>query len=189
MSLFDIFLLALALSVDAFVVSFSYGLIIKKGKGKAALKLGTATGLGQFIMPVLGWYGARSIYQHVEAIDHWIAFFVFLVLGIKIVAEAFKEGDCEPKLSKLLSLKVLFFIGLATSIDAFVSGSMLYFMKAPVWSSAMIIGAITFINATIGFNFCRMFKRVPIKYMEIISGLILISLGCKVLIEHLSVAA
>ena len=66
-----------------------------KGKGKAALKLGTATGLGQFIMPVLGWYGARSIYQHIEAIDHWIAFFVFLVLGIKIIAEAFKEGESD----------------------------------------------------------------------------------------------
>ena len=114
---------------------------------------------------------------------------MFLVLGIKIIAEAFKEGESAPKLSKLLSLKVLFFIGLATSIDAFVSGSMLYFMKAPVWSSALIIGLITFINATIGFNFCRMFKKVPIKYMEIISGLILILLGCKVLIEHLSAAA
>ena len=186
MNFIDVFFLALALSVDAFVVSFSYGLIIKKGKGKAALKLATATGLGQFVMPVLGWYGARSIYRHIEAIDHWIAFFVFLVLGIKIISEAFKEGDCPPKLSnKLLSLKLLFVIGVATSIDAFVSGSMLYFIQAPVWSASAMIGIITFINSALGFNFCRIFKRFPIKYLEVSSGLILICLGFKVLYEHL----
>ncbi len=185
MNFIDVFFLALALSVDAFVVSFSYGLIIKKGKGKAALKLATATGLGQFIMPVLGWYGARSIYAHIEAIDHWIAFFVFLVLGIKIISEAFKGGDCQPQLSKILSLKLLFVIGVATSIDAFVSGSMLYFMKAPVWSASAMIGIITFINSALGFNFCRIFKRFPIKYLEVSSGLILICLGFKVLYEHL----
>ncbi len=186
MNIGEVLFLALALSVDAFVVSFSYGLIIKKGKGKAALKLSTATGLGQFVMPVLGWYGARSIYKHIELIDHWIAFFVFLVLGIKIISEAFKENGCPPKLSKILNFKILFFIGLATSIDAFVSGSMLYFMKSPVWSSAALIGIITFINASLGFNFCRIFKKVPIKYMEIASGIILILLGTKVLWEHLS---
>ena len=181
----EVFLLALALSVDAFIVSFSYGLIIKKGKGKAALKLSAATGLGQFVMPVLGWYGARSVYQLIEALDHWIAFFVFLVLGIKVISEAFKEGDCQPKLSKILNAKILFFIGLATSIDAFVSGSMLYFMKEPVWSASALIGIVTFINASLGFNFCRIFKNFPVKYLEISSGLILIALGVKVLYEHL----
>lgn len=185
MNYIDILLLALALSVDAFIVSFSYGLIIKKGKGKSALKLATATGLGQFIMPILGWYGARSIYKHIEMMDHWIAFFVFLVLGLKIISDAFRECDCPNKLAKVLTFKILLFIGLATSIDALVSGSMLYFMKAPVWEAATIIGIITFINSALGFNFCRMFKKFPTKYMEVISGLILIALGCKVLYEHL----
>ena len=63
MNFIDVFLLALALSADAFVVAFSYGLVIKKKKGKSALKIASATGLGQFVMPVLGWYGARSIYH------------------------------------------------------------------------------------------------------------------------------
>lgn len=186
MPFLDIFLLALALSVDAFVVSFSYGLIIKKRKGKSALKLALATGGGQFIMPVLGWFGARSIYKHIEMVDHWIAFFVFLVLGLKIISDAFHECECQNKLAKVLTAKLLFFIALATSIDAFVSGSMLYFMKAPVWEASAIIGIVTFINSILGFNFCRIFKKFPVKYMEIASGLILIALGCKVLYEHLS---
>lgn len=181
----DVFLLALALSVDAFVVAFSYGLIIKKKKGKSALKIATATGLGQFIMPVLGWYGARSIYHQIEQLDHWIAFFVFLMLGLKVISDALRDCDCKEKLNKSLSLKILFMICLATSIDAFVSGSMLYFMKAPVWSASITIGLTTFIVASFGFNFCRMFKKVPTKYLEITSGVILIALGCKVLFEHL----
>lgn len=181
----EVFFLALALSVDAFVVAFSYGLIIKKKKGRSALKIAAATGLGQFIMPVLGWYGASTIYRQIEQVDHWIAFFVFLMLGLKVISDAFRECDCKEKLSKKLTFRILFMIGVATSIDAFVSGSMLYFMQAPVWSSALIIGVVTFVNSCIGFNFCRIFKKVPTKYLEIASGIILIGLGCKVLYEHL----
>ena len=126
MTIIDILLLALALAVDAFVVSFSYGLIIKQKRNKAAFKLASATGLGQFVMPILGWYGAQSIYQLIAQVDHWIAFFVFLTLGLKVIVDALKECDCKQKLDKNLSFKVLLMIGVATSIDAFVSGSMLY---------------------------------------------------------------
>lgn len=185
MNYIDVFFLALALSVDAFVVAFSYGLVIKKKKGKSALKIASATGLGQFLMPILGWYGARSIYKQIEQVDHWIAFFVFLMLGIKVISDALKDCGCKEKLSKTLSLKILAMIGVATSIDAFVSGSMLFFMKASVWSSAIMIGTVTFIMACIGFNFCRMFKKVPTKYLEISSGIILIALGFKILYEHI----
>lgn len=184
MNFVDVFLLALALSVDAFVVSFSYGLIIKKRKGVSALKIASSTGAGQFIMPVLGWYGARSIYHQIEQIDHWIAFFVFFMLGLKVISDALHESECHEKLSKTLSFKVVLMIGVATSIDAFVSGSMLFFMQEPIWISAFLIGLVTFINSLIGFNFCRMFKKVPTFYLEIMSGLILIMLGCKVLWEH-----
>lgn len=182
----DVFLLALALSVDAFVVSFSYGLVIRKKKGVSALKIATATGLGQWIMPILGWYGARSIYKQIESIDHWIAFFVFCALGIKVIADSFRACEAKEKLQPQLDIKILFMIGVATSIDAFVSGSMLFFMKEPIGLSAVIIGAVTFINSCIGFNICRIFKKMPTKYLEVASGLILIGLGCKVLFEHLS---
>ena len=185
MNFIEVFVLALALSVDAFIVSFSYGLVIKKKKGKSALKLATATGLGQWLMPILGWFGARSIYHQIEQVDHWIAFFVFLMLGLKVISDSLRKGDCEEKIAKVLSLKILLLIGVATSIDAFVSGSMLYFMKQPVWSSALIIGAVTFINSCLGFNFCRLFKNFPKRILEISSGVILIALGCKVLYEHI----
>ena len=77
MNLIEIWFLALALSVDAFVVSFSYGLIINKNRNLTSVKIALSTALGQFFMPIFGWYGASSIYKQIEAVDHWIAFFVF----------------------------------------------------------------------------------------------------------------
>lgn len=187
MNLIEVWFLALALSVDAFVVSFSYGLIIKKNRNIASFKIATSTALGQFLMPILGWYGASTIYKQIEALDHWIAFFVFLVLGLNVIKEAFGSCDCKNKLDSKLSFKILLMIGIATSIDAFVSGSMLYFVKTPIWFAASLIGITTFICSLIGFNLCRVFKKLSTKWLEIVAGLILIGLGCKILIEHLSV--
>ncbi len=181
----DVFLLALALSVDAFVVAFSYGLVIKKKKGISALKIALATGVGQFIMPVLGWYGARSIYKQIEAIDHWIAFFVFCALGIKVIADSLREDNGGNKLQPQLGIKILLMIGVATSIDAFVSGSMLYFMQEAILPAALLIGGTTFVCSCIGFNLSRLLRKMPTRYLEISSGIILIGLGCKVLYEHL----
>ena len=186
MTFWDILFLALALSADAFIVAFSYGLVIKKRKCVSALKIAFAAGFGQFVMPVLGWYGASGVYRQIEQIDHWIAFFVFLMLGLKVISDSFRDCGCCEKRSDRLSFKVLLMIGVATSIDAFVSGSMLYFVKAPVWESAALIGIVTFVNSCIGFNLCRIFKKAPTRWLEITSGLILIFLGCRVLYEHLA---
>lgn len=186
MSFLGVLLLAIALAVDAFVVSFSYGLIIVKKRTEASLKIAFAVGMGQFLMPVLGWYGAGSVYQYIEQLDHWIAFFVFLFLGLKIIGDSWRSCNCSKENNRKLGLRELFLIGVATSIDALVSGAMLYFVKMPVWSSAGIIGIVTFGASLVGFNLCYMFKRFSPQPLEVISGLILIGLGCKILLEHLS---
>ena len=169
MSGIDVVLLGLALAVDAFVVSFSYGLILKRNRWRNAVSLGAATGLGQF-----------------ESIDHWIAFAVFLALGLKVIDEALSGEDEPCKLSRQLTFKVLLMIGLATSIDALVTGITLYFMNVSIWFAAPAIGIITFVCAVIGFQLNCCFKKVPTRYLEIAAGIILILLGCKVLYEHLS---
>lgn len=188
MNWLDILLLALALSVDAFVVSFSYGLVIKSNPLKNSLKIGFATGFGQFIMPVIGWYGTRSVHNYIESFDHWIAFAVFVALGLKVIDEALEKKDDsqQKKLSKKLTKRVLLMIGVATSIDALVTGVTIYFMNVSIWFAAPIIGVTTFICSVIGFRLNCCFKKVPTKYMEIAAGIILILLGCKVLYEHLS---
>lgn len=184
MTFIDVFLLALALSVDAAVVSFSYGLITKQNRLKTAFLLSLFTGVGQFIMPIIGWYATSSVSQYIEHYDHWISFLVFLYLGLNVINEALKEdGDVKPK--QELSLKILLMIGIATSIDACAAGVTLYFIKTPIVFAAFIIGIITCINAFAGFYSCCLFKKFSTKYIEIFSGLILILLGFKVLYEHL----
>ncbi len=186
MNFFDILLLALALSVDAFVVSFSYGLIIRQNRGRNAFKLAISTGVGQFLMPVIGWYATRSVHTYIENFDHWLAFAVFLVLGLKIIDEALEKKEENKQLSQKLSLRLLFMIGVATSIDALITGVTIYFMNVSIWTAAPVIGITTFICAVIGFNLNCCFRKIPTKYMEITAGVILILLGCKVLYEHLT---
>lgn len=182
----DVILLGLAMAVDAFVVSFSYGLVIKKNRGKNAVKLGLATGIGQFIMPVIGWYGTNLVHGYIESIDHWIAFAVFLALGLKVIDDALSPKDNAAKIDKTLNLKTLVMIGIATSIDALVTGVTLHFMNVRIWFAAAVIGIITFFSAVIGFRINSYFKNLPTKYLEIASGIILILLGFKILFEHLS---
>ena len=183
--MFSVFLLALALAVDAYAVSFSYGLVIKNNRFLSALKLGAATGLGQFIMPVLGWLGTNSVHKYIEVFDHWIAFVVFLMLGINVIRGAFKEEE-EEQSSQTLSLKLLAAIGLATSIDACVAGISLYFMKVDILLSAGMIGLVCFVCAVLGFFTGDIFRKLPTKVLQIVSGCVLIMLGVKILYEHLS---
>jgi len=187
MTFFDIFFLAIALSVDAFIVSFSYGLLLKPHRTKNGVILGLVTGFFQFLMPVLGWYCAKSVNKYIESIDHWLAFFVFLALGIKIITDA-RNKNRETQflnIKKHLNINTLLMIGIATSIDALVSGATIYFMRFPILIPALIIGLTTFVCAWGGYELCRIFKRLPAEFLEIFAGMILIALGFKILLEHL----
>ena len=180
--MFSVFLLALALSVDAFAVAFSYGLVIKKDVASSAAKLGAATGAGQFVMPLLGWLATDSVHRYIEAFDHWIAFVVFLLLGLR---GALGGEECEKRSPKL-SLKLLSVVAVATSIDACVAGISLYFMNVGIVAAAALIGAVCFVCTVAGFYFSRVFCRLPTACLQIAAGCVLILLGVKVLYEHLS---
>ena len=183
MSFVEIIFLAVALSIDASVVSFAQGLIFTENKRKNSLYLALSVGAFQAMMPVIGWVIAKGIYIYVEKFDHWIAFTIFFILGIKFIKDAFddKEDHTTPA---FLSLKALLLLAIATSIDAMAAGATLYFTDVKILMPAVIIGVITFINSLIGFWSGYIFKRFPSKYLEIVAGLILIGLGLKVLFDH-----
>lgn len=178
--------LAFALSVDAFAVAFSYGLVLHKNLLTNALKLGLATGIGQFVMPLLGWLGTGAVHHYIEAVDHWVAFAAFALLGINVIYEALKGDDDGEKISKNLSLQTLATIGIATSIDACVSGISLYFLGVNIWLAAFLIGIICLSVTVAGFGLSCCFKKLPTTALQVIAGLVLIALGLKVLFEHLS---
>ena len=104
MPLADLLFLAFALSVDAFVVAFTYGLLIKQKRLVNGIKLSVSTGAGQFLMPVLGFLLTGSVHQYIAAWDHWLGFAVFTFLGINVIREGWNHRDEEEHMPHVTSL-------------------------------------------------------------------------------------
>lgn len=182
MNTLDILILAIALSIDACVVSFSNGLVFTQNKRINSLMLACAVGFFQFLMPVIGYFGAQTVSKYVEPYDHWVVFGIFVLLGAKFIKDAFKE-EKEEKMDCYMCFKYIFLVAVATSIDALGAGVSIAFTKTQIWFPAIIIGVVTFINSLLGFWSGHLFKKFPTKYLEISGGLILIGLALKILFE------
>lgn len=183
MGLFSIFFLAVALAMDAFGVSVTDGLILKKVRVSDGIKVGFFFGAFQFIMPCIGSFLAKISYDYIKDIDHWIAFVLLLILGIKMICDAREE---EKELSKNpLETPVLFLMAIATSIDALAAGITIVAVGEAIFIPAVIIGVVAF-----AFSFCGLFigskcGDVFGDKAEILGGVMLIFIGAKTLIEHL----
>ncbi len=192
----DLIFLAFALSVDAFVVAFSYGLIIRHRRLTNGLKISLATGAGQFIMPILGFMLTGAVHEYIAAWDHWIGFTVFALLGMHIIREGWENHHAPEEIRTVttLSLATLFTIGVATSIDAMVAGVSIYLSAIQagaadllaVMAPASVIGLTTFFCTAVGFFLTKKLHRFPTFYLELAAGIILIGLGVKMLWEHLA---
>lgn len=182
MNTIDILILAIALSIDACVVSFSNGLVFTQNKRVNSLMLAAAVGFFQFLMPVVGFFAAQTVSKYVEPYDHWIVFSIFVLLGAKFIKDAFKE-EKEEKIDCYMCFKYILLVAVATSIDALGAGVTIAFTKTQIWLPAIIIGVVTFINSLLGFWSGHLFKKFPTKYLEISGGLILIGLAFKILFE------
>lgn len=184
MSITDIIILAIALSIDACVVSFSNGLIFTQNKRINSLMLAFSVGFFQFLMPVIGYFTAQSVSKYVEAYDHWIVFAIFILLGVKFIKDAFAEKE-EDKINCYLCFKYILLVSVATSIDALGAGVSIAFTGTKILFPAIIIGVVTFINSLLGFWGGYLFKKFPTKNLEISGGVILILLAFKILFESL----
>lgn len=176
----EIIFLAFALSVDACVVSFLYGLQKIKNPAKSCILLAVFTGFFQFIMPILGYFVTSLAYTYLCTYAKWIVFGIFIYLGIKFIREAFDKKNC----SKILCIDAMCLIitGFATSVDALAAGISLKLSGNFLIKPVILIGVITFINSMLGFNVGRKFRHIPTILLEIFAGLILIMLGIKSLI-------
>ena len=179
MSYLAITLLAIALSIDACIVSFSYGLTFNENRTQNALLLACCTGLFQGLMPIIGYFLTGFIKSHIEPYAGFIIFLIFTYLGLKIIKEAF---DTKKVKQLCLSIKCLFLVGIATSIDAFSAGITLSLLSNHILKPATLIAFITFINSILGFYIGGKFKHLPTKVLEIFAGILLIALGIKALL-------
>jgi putative Mn2+ efflux pump MntP len=180
--LITLLLLALALATDAFAVSVCQGAATRPGVGHAA-RLAVAFGLAQAIMPLLGWALGRLFAGEIEAIDHWLAFALLVVLGVKMIHEGrTRDEDCPPD---PLAGRALLAAALATSIDAAAAGITLDTLGVPVALACAAIGVVTALLCFVGALFGA---RIGIRFgdqAEIGGGLVLIALGVSILVKHL----
>ncbi len=175
MTYLEIFLLAIALSIDAMVVSFSYGLSFRENRLKNALLLAFCTGLFQAGMPVIGYYLTSFVKSYIAPYASIIVCTIFVFLGVKFIKEAFEKKE----VSHCISVTCLILIGIATSIDAFSAGISLALYGNHILKPVLLIGAITFVNSCIGFKFGGNIKHLPSQGLEVFAGIVLIALGIK----------
>lgn len=185
MDLFFIFMLAVGLSMDAFAVSISCGLCTVKKQHWNAFKAALFFGVFQWGMLSLGWLAGLTFRTFIEPVDHWIAFILLAFIGIKMWKESMNEEE-DPL--DLTSLKLLLTLALATSIDAFAAGISLTALGYPILLPSLIVGVITFILSYIGVILgCWMANYASLrKYLDRFGSIILIGIGIKILVDHLS---
>lgn len=184
MKLLDIVMIALGLSMDAFAVSIAAGTSSHMSGKRAAFRISFHFGLFQFFMPVIGWISGNAVERIIASVDHWIAFLLLTVVGGRMIKSAFqnREDSFKRDPSRGLTLIVL---SLATSIDAFAVGMSLAILKVRIWFPSILIGIITGSLSLLGISMGNFLGRSFGKGMEILGGLILITIGIRILLSHL----
>lgn len=186
MGFVELFILAVGLSMDAFAVSICKGLAMKKASWKAQFCCGAWFGGFQALMPLIGYFLGTLFIDAISAIDHWIAFGLLVIIGVNMLREAL--GSEEEAADADLSVKTMFIMAVATSIDALAVGiSLAMAGVANIWLAVLLIGATTFVLSAIGVKVGNVFGSRYEKKAEIVGGVILILLGVKILLEHLGV--
>lgn len=183
----DIILLifiAVGLSVDSFAVSISCGLILTEITFKKALRIAFSLSAFQAAMPIIGWLIGREITFLIRDFDHWIAFGLLFLIGIKMILESFKKEESDKKMNPL-ELKMLLWLSFATSIDALVAGVSFSITEINLWLTAIVIGFTTGFFSMMGILFGKKTGMKFGKRMEIFGGIILILIGLKILLDHL----
>ena len=183
MTLFEIILVGVGLSMDAFAVSICKGLSMKKLKWKNAVIVGAYFGLFQAIMPLSGYLLGTTFSDLVISIDHWIAFILLTTIGGKMLKEAYSNNE-EDENDKL-DFKTMLVLAIATSIDALAVGITFAFFEINIIKAISIIGFLTFTISAIGVIIGNKFGHKFQEKAEIVGGAILILIGLKILVEHL----
>ena len=182
MSLWELFILAVGLSMDACAVSVCKGLSVSRVKLKHMLLCGLYFGGFQALMPAIGYLLGVNFQGMIQRVDHWIAFVLLGIIGFNMIRESRSEGeemDCSFCPKAMLPLAV------ATSIDALAVGVTFAFLDVQIVPAVSFIGVITFILSALGVKLGSIFGAKWKNRAELAGGVILILMGCKILIEHL----
>jgi manganese efflux pump family protein len=183
MDLITITLIAVGLSMDALAVSIAKGMSVTSNRWKPALLLAGLFGIFQALMPVIGWLLGLGFADLIMGVDHWIAFGLLGFIGGKMILDGFKD---EKEEDGRLTMPIALTLAVATSIDALMVGVSFAFLETSILLPIAIIGLITFVLSLLGFVFGSRLGKVFGSRIEIVGGIILIAIGLRILIEHLT---
>ncbi len=187
MTLSELFIIAVGLSMDAFAVAICKGLAVSKVKPKHMVTAGIWFGGFQGLMPLIGYFLGTTFEEYIVKFDHWVAFVLLGLIGANMIKESLsKEEDECPDAS--MGAKQMFTLAVATSIDALAVG--ITFALLPdvnIGAAVGFIGVITFILSAIGIKIGNIFGAKFKSKAEFTGGVILILMGLKILLEHLGV--
>ena len=185
MGIFELFLIAVGLSMDAFAVSICKGLSVQRLELKHAFLAGLWFGGFQALMPAIG-YLLGSRFEHlIVSVDHWIAFVLLLFIGGKMIKESLDSDDEE--MDDDFSFKAMLLLAIATSIDALAMGITFAFLHVNIVAAVLFIGCITFACSAAGVKIGNVFGMKFKAKAELAGGVILVLMGCKILLEHLGI--
>jgi putative Mn2+ efflux pump MntP len=177
-------LIGIGLSMDCFAVSLAIGTTTKAKLLNAALIIALCFGMFQIGMTLLGWGAGTHLTELIADYDHWVAFLLLLVIGIKMVIEGWKKEDEQAPVDVMQLVQVIV-LSVATSIDALAVGVSFAFLQVEILIPALIIGIVAFVCSFAGVLSGTRLASVWGNRVEIIGGLILITIGLKILLEHL----
>ena len=184
MGIFDLFVLAVGLSMDAFAVSVCKGLSLGRIRRKHMYIVGAWFGGFQALMPLIGYYLGRFFADAITEYDHWIAFILLIIIGGKMVKESF---DKEEQMDGSMSARSMLLLAVATSIDALAVGVTFAFLKVSIIPAVSFIGVVTFVCSAVGVKIGSIFGTKYRSRAELCGGIILILIGAKILLEGLGI--
>ncbi len=186
MSLLELFIMAVGLSMDAMAVAVCKGLSVRTLKVRHALITGLYFGGFQALMPLIGYFLGRQFEAYVTSFDHWIAFVLLSVIGANMIKESFGEAE---EVAASFGPRAMLPMAVATSIDALAVGVTFAFLSVNIGAAVSFIGVITFALSAVGVWIGHIFGAKFKSKAELLGGIVLILMGLKILLEHLGVLA
>ena len=181
MSILELFILAVGLSMDAFAVSICKGLSLGKINIRHMTTAGIWFGGFQALMPVIGYFLGGFFKDYITAIDHWIAFALLALIGGNMIKESFGP---EEEMDNSMTVATMFVLAVATSIDALAVGITFAFLDVNIAYAVVFIGMITFLFSVFGVKIGSIFGAIYKSKAEIFGGIVLILIGAKIVLEH-----
>lgn len=186
MSLFELFVIAIALSMDAFAVAICKGLSLQLITAKKALTVGLYFGIFQAVMPLTGYFLGTQLAGQITAYDHWIAFVLLALIGLNMIRHSVGEDDCE-EVNSSLSPATMLPLAVATSVDALAVGFSLALLQVRIVPAVLFIGIITLVLSMAGVKIGNLLGARYKSKAELAGGVLLVLMGVKILLEHLEI--